>query len=213
MFNKKLSQEVIIILILSIAVAIVYNYFNPNGVDFIPRDKSELMVSDSILFANEIQHSIDSTDTRDTIAKAIAVDTAKATESEPIAENQSTDTKVSEAITTDNTAPNEFKIVSFDQMKRIINSPLFLIVDARTAEDYEKSHIPNAINLYPYEDEGVLMPKLISLPRDKTIVVYCDGGTCDLSHELAKMLTSGLGFTKVFLYENGWEEWSRKFRN
>jgi rhodanese-related sulfurtransferase len=47
------------------------------------------------------------------------------------------------------------------------------------------------------------------LPRDKTYIVYCDGGACDLSHHVAKTLIE-FGFKRVFVYRGGWDEWKIK---
>jgi rhodanese-related sulfurtransferase len=47
----------------------------------------------------------------------------------------------------------------------------FFLVDVRRPEDYEKSHIPGAINIFWLE---ILQPDNIKkLPVDKTILVYC----------------------------------------
>lgn len=213
MFSKKLLQEVLIILLIGISIAVVYNLFNPEGVSFIPRDKAELMVSDSILFADETQFQTDSSLIEAKAIEPQKIDTVKTDDKLAQAEEVKPETKIETEIETKHTKKDEFKLVTFEQMKRIISSPAFLIIDARTVADYEKAHIPNSINIYPYIDESELVPRLMTLPKDKTIVIYCDGGTCDLSHELAKIMIGSMGFTKIFLYEGGWEEWSRKFRN
>ncbi len=51
---------------------------------------------------------------------------------------------------------------------------------------------------------------MMNLPPNKTIIVYCDGGQCDLSYELAKEFLEVLHYQRVFLYEGGWDEWTKK---
>jgi 3-mercaptopyruvate sulfurtransferase SseA len=99
--------------------------------------------------------------------------------------------------------------VNFEQMKKIVDHPDFFLIDARLEDMYQDSHIGNAINIYPYWDEDRYMMALQEVPYDKTIVVYCDGGACDLSHSVAETLQQ-MGIEKIFLYIGGWEEWSQK---
>jgi rhodanese-related sulfurtransferase len=104
------------------------------------------------------------------------------------------------------------KTVPLNVMIELKDNPEVIIIDARTEENYSRGKIGNAINIYPYDDEQKMMESIFSLPQDKPIIVYCDGGSCDLSHLLAKNLLS-LGFKRVFLYAGGWEEWSQKIMN
>ncbi len=100
--------------------------------------------------------------------------------------------------------------LSYEQMKKIVNNDDYIIIDARRPEQYEEAHIGNSINIFPeYEDESQYVESIFQIQPDKTIIVYCDGGTCDLSHKLAKELIY-FGFKTVFVYHGGWEEWSKK---
>ncbi len=58
------------------------------------------------------------------------------------------------------------------------------IVDLRTAELYEKSHLPGAINLSIEE----LEKSQEKLDKNKTVVVYCYNHTCHLSAKAALVL-------------------------
>ncbi len=102
------------------------------------------------------------------------------------------------------------KTVSYDQMLKILeNENDFIIVDARNHDDWSKSHIGNSINIFPYEEEAVMMNKILDLPQDKKIIVYCDGGNCDSSHKIAEIMNN-FGYIDVFIYSGGWDEWSKK---
>ncbi len=107
------------------------------------------------------------------------------------------------------TTDNLEKTLTYDQVLKLLDNPDFIFIDARSKENYEAGHIGNASNIFPYDDEDVYMEKIYSLPRDKKIVVYCDGGNCDLSHHLAEDLVIN-GYENVFIYTGGWEEWSQK---
>ena len=103
------------------------------------------------------------------------------------------------------------KTVTYEQVAKLINNPDVVFIDARTEENYSRGYIGNAVNIYPNSDEEEFVQKIMQIPMDKTIICYCDGGTCDLSHIVAEELIA-LGFKRVFLYSGGWEEWEKKRR-
>lgn len=99
--------------------------------------------------------------------------------------------------------------VTYEQIKARLDNPNFVIIDARSEEEYAKAHIGNAINIFPYGDESKYFEKIYTLPRDKKFIIYCTGGDCDLSHHVADDMKIA-GFTNIFIYTAGWEEWSKK---
>lgn len=101
------------------------------------------------------------------------------------------------------------KTVTYEQMLKIINSDDFIIIDARSADYFNINKIGNAINIFPYDDETVVMNKIFDLPQDKKIVVYCDGGNCDSSHKIAEILLN-FGYDNTYIYSGGWDEWTKK---
>jgi len=88
---------------------------------------------------------------------------------------------------------------------QLLKHPEVLLIDARRPEDFQAGHIPGARNIFAYEFQ-LHIPELIALPRTKPVVVYCDGGQCELSHYLAEQLRT-LGFRRIYIYEGGWAEW------
>jgi predicted sulfurtransferase len=106
----------------------------------------------------------------------------------------------------------EFKFINYNQLKKYLNDPSFLIIDARNDIDYANGHIDNAINIDAYLMDQTEYFKLITmLPRDKILIIYCSGGNCDASEKLAKDILS-FGFKNVLVYYGGWEEWKSKMK-
>jgi rhodanese-related sulfurtransferase len=105
------------------------------------------------------------------------------------------------------------KSISYNQIFRFSSNQGVVIVDARRPEAYSAGHIGNSVNIFPEWEEAEYVQKILTLPRNKPIIVYCDGGTCDLSHELARDLIMSFNFKKVFIYTGGWEEWSKRQKN
>lgn len=75
------------------------------------------------------------------------------------------------------------------------------VVDVREAEDYEKGHIPGAINL-PHDN----WDNPTGLAKDKTNVVYCYSQVCHLAAKACVQFASK-GFPVMEL-EGGFDTWA-----
>ena len=97
--------------------------------------------------------------------------------------------------------------IQISKVKALFDAKAGTIVDAREPVDYKEGHIPGAINL-PY-DEVVTDPERLEKfdPEGKPIIVYCGGGTCELSMNLGFALVNA-GKKKVLVFMGGWPEWS-----
>ena len=78
------------------------------------------------------------------------------------------------------------------------------VVEALPAMYYEDAHLPGAINL-PHDSVDELAPSLLP-DKEAAIVVYCSNMACQNSTIAATRLTQ-LGYTKVFDYEAGKQDW------
>ena len=83
-----------------------------------------------------------------------------------------------------------------------IETPDVVLLDVRTAEEFDEGHIPNAINIDVKQD-GFIEKAKSTLPADKTIAVYCRSGK--RSANAAGMLAKE-GF-KVVNLEGGVMAW------
>lgn len=91
-------------------------------------------------------------------------------------------------------------------VKKFFDAGGAVFVDARPKEEYDAGHIPGATNL-PY-DEAVTDPARLESfdAQGKPIIVYCGGGTCELSMNLAwAMIQSGQ--KKLLVFMGGTPEW------
>lgn len=76
------------------------------------------------------------------------------------------------------------------------------IIDVRGPEDFEKAHIPGAVNL-PVESWRMLE----GLSRDRTNVIYCYSHVCHLAAKAA-MLFAEYDYP-VMEMDGGFDEWQR----
>ena len=83
-------------------------------------------------------------------------------------------------------------------------------VDARARAKYERTHIPGALLLNEDEWDKLVGPFLDAWDADKTLVVYCDGGSCEASQAVAERIRTELKIGGVFVLKGGWAAWAGK---
>ena len=83
-------------------------------------------------------------------------------------------------------------------------------VDARPRSRYERTHIPGALLLNEDEWDKLVGPFLDAWDADKTLIVYCEGGSCDASLAVAERIRTELKIGGVYVLKGGWTAWERK---
>ena len=81
--------------------------------------------------------------------------------------------------------------------------PDLVVLDVRTAREFEAGHVPGALNI-PHDQLGARLEELASL-RDKQIVLYCRSGKRSL-YGAAHLLA--VGFTDVNSLAGGIIAWA-----
>jgi len=77
------------------------------------------------------------------------------------------------------------------------------VVDVRGGYDFQKGHVPGAVNAaYNTIDKA-------GLPKDGALVLYCGNDKCPLSHLAAKTLET-LGYKDLMVLEGGFAAWTAK---
>jgi len=105
-------------------------------------------------------------------------------------------------------AAGDSQVVGLDEARGLFESDAAIFLDARPADQYDEGHIQGALNLPWQEVDHYFMDLADRLEDTRTIVTYCDGESCDLSHELALFLKE-MGFTNVRVLVNGWTVWQQ----
>ena len=90
-----------------------------------------------------------------------------------------------------------------DLVKKFKDNDKFVLVDARSREDYEKSHLPGALSV-PVEDVRDYAGRL---DKNEQVITYCGSFQCQASTAAAKEFM-GLGFKNVLDYKGGIKEWT-----
>lgn len=83
-----------------------------------------------------------------------------------------------------------------------------ILIDARDEKYYAEGHIPGAVNLPAARFGEVFATVGETLPRDFSLIVYCQGEPCDESLDVLENLQI-LEFTDLSIYKGGWQEWEK----
>ncbi|MGN1237200.1 MAG: rhodanese-like domain-containing protein, partial [Bacteroidaceae bacterium] len=73
------------------------------------------------------------------------------------------------------TTNRSFDSVSVEDFHRVLSNPHVVCLDVRTPEEYNSSHIKNAININVLS-EDFEQQAVSRLPKGETIAVYCRSG-------------------------------------
>ena len=93
------------------------------------------------------------------------------------------------------------------ELKQCIESgdPSILVVDVQPKSVYEKGHIKGAVS-FPWQAD---LKNSGPLPREKTLILYCDCGQEEDSLDVATQLKYKFGYEKVKVLEGGWTAWQK----
>ncbi len=205
---KQTLKEAIIIVILAGLLGLVYNFFSSKPLPWFHTPKKIEIVNDSVF---NLLNTISAEKQPDVNDKIIAkADSASIKEKKTEAKDTAQKKSEKQEVNLIGSKLGSIKTVTVDQVIRHLNDKNFIFVDARPVEEYMTAHIGNAISIFPYdENKDNYFKKLTSLPNDKIIVAYCSGGECEASHHIVEDLVS-FGYTKVFLFAGGWEDWTKR---
>ncbi len=80
------------------------------------------------------------------------------------------------------------------------------VIDARDAGQYQKAHIPGAVNI----DWRHVLARRSELPTDKMVLVYCNSGTLSAQAGLALRVA---GMDNVRILQGGFDAYKRAARS
>lgn len=99
-------------------------------------------------------------------------------------------------------------VIGLEEAERLFHQNAALFVDARPQSQYADGHIRGALSL-PWQAADRYFIELVDqLEGARTLITYCDGESCDLSHELALFLKER-GLENVRVLVNGWTVWQQ----
>ncbi len=195
-------REISQICLLSILVALIYNAFSPKGLPLIRVEPQKTAVSDSALFSSP---------SSDTIGHAKPVSDTTAWKDikviAPLHERALRNPDSVKALVQAKKEELVYRIISLDQLTRLLDAGRGLLIDARSEEDYLKGHIKGARNVFGQEPEKHF-EHFVQIPRDTLVIVYCNNPECHLGRVLAEFMAV-MEFNNIVLYDDGWDGWEK----
>lgn len=94
--------------------------------------------------------------------------------------------------------------ITREDVKTRIDAGNVVVLEALPAMYYEDAHLPGALNL-PHDQVDARARQLVP-DSDADIIVYCSNTPCPNSTIASRQLAE-LGYTHVFEYEAGKEDW------
>lgn len=104
------------------------------------------------------------------------------------------------------------------EVRDLMGKPNVVVVDTRSAREYELKHIPGAVSA-PYGEKSLKerdynaglddLSAIGKLDRDKPTVFLCNGPECWKSYKASRGAI-GLGFKTVYWFRGGMPEWEDK---
>jgi len=101
----------------------------------------------------------------------------------------------------------EIEKVKPEDLKKLIDGsdPNIVVVDTQPKGAYDLGHIKSAIN-FPWAPE-IKSPG--GLPRNKTLILYCDCAHEEDSTDVAEQLMKKFGYRNIKILERGWAKWQQ----
>jgi len=96
--------------------------------------------------------------------------------------------------------------IPFLEAVKAFNQKTAIFIDARGVDLFKEGHIKGARNLPWHDVDDYFMDLAKDIQPTDRIITYCDGESCNLSHDLALFLVD-MGFTNVKVLVNGWTVW------
>jgi rhodanese-related sulfurtransferase len=99
------------------------------------------------------------------------------------------------------------RLITVEEAEDLWRTGTAIFFDARQSALYDAGHVPGAGSIPVPPSRPVIPAEIMEIARDRTLVVYCEGGNCQVSLALAHRLT-GEGFRDVRVFSGGWAAWT-----
>lgn len=96
-----------------------------------------------------------------------------------------------------------FERISIEQAEQLMQAENATLLDIRDPDSYAAGHVENAIHVTSQNVESIVA----SANKEQPLIIYCYHGN---SSQGAADYFAGLGFTKCYSVDGGYEEWKFK---
>lgn len=215
MLPKTNYKTVFVIIILSSLIGLLFNFFYTRGIPLIRKVKEIAWVKDSVLqltyldsLSSNSNSSADPGKKKEEMGpKKWKMVNGKGDKLFVIKQNIESGEDREQKVSNPGEKPEKPSFITLNQAYKLFKTGNVLFIDARDKWEFGDGHIAGAINIPEYNFDKS-NPVLKTIPKDKTIVSYCDGDDCEMSVKLADNLFN-LGYKNVYIFFGGWKEWKK----
>ncbi len=98
------------------------------------------------------------------------------------------------------------RFITLPEVEELWHNQTAVMVDSRPVSDFRRGHIPGAVSVPLEEVQNRAYDLGGRVPSDRPLVIYCEGGDCLTSLNLARLLHQR-GFRDLRVFSGGWNEW------
>ena len=99
------------------------------------------------------------------------------------------------------------RFIALQETEDLYRQGKSVFVDSRSRGEFSAGHVPGSLNIPLGESKQGIAGEALPYPQDQILVVYCEGGDCQTSVSLAKLIQAR-GFRDIRIFAGGWTEWS-----
>lgn len=204
--NSSTLRDVAMFMIAAIGLAIGFNSMNPKSIAWVKPEFDRQAATQADIDRYLSQPPPAPMQKNEIIQQAPVQEKA---EPQLAATTQKSAVETSTPAPTFTPEPGIVREIKYDMFVRLLEGTQNYLIDARGADKFAQGHINGAVNFFGGEVQSRIPDVLSSVPRDRVILIYCDGGECELSHHVADVLKQ-FGYGPVFIFTGGWAEWTAK---
>jgi rhodanese-related sulfurtransferase len=104
--------------------------------------------------------------------------------------------------------PGTTKISAEQLIELVEKHPDLVIIDSRKASDRDKGFIEGSKHLVDTDTTPESLAK-VAPNKAAPVAFFCNGVKCGRSGKAAQVAVKA-GYTKIYWFRNGWEEWTAK---
>jgi rhodanese-related sulfurtransferase len=211
MFSQQTLRGVLVLVLVGIGLGIGYNLASPTKVPWKAKER-KAQTLEATPFLQEEATPVVETPSEPEPSNAPLTDPGTAGSSPAQVAEQNPSPAASENSETPadlyaDIPESEFpREISLAQAKAFYDRGGLMVLDSREAEDYAMGHIKDAVHA-PHDERVGDVEWLDSMAaKPEPFLIYCDGGTCELSLNLGFAICES-GHRKVLILKDGYPAW------
>ena len=207
--NQSIAAELGKTLLLAMLLALLYNWFNPKGIPLIRKVLQKNAVADSVLFGTTLPARNQTREKEQDSTKEESAQSDRIPVIAPLHQRALSNLDSMKKVVAIPKG-DELPIITFSQLKRLIDMHHGVLIDARNADEYARGYIEGARNV-PYLEVEQHFEELTQIPQDTLVIIYCNNPECPLGRSLLSFMKQ-MDFKNLILFDGGYDAWEKEMK-